>query len=221
MRIDPRATLYGFPSIEVRDFVKRYSYSRWTLDDIEDWFDIDESNSQQLVEALESAGYIEQDPRDCDWWIVTEDGLRLAAARATKPINRSTADRHFAAFLERVEQANSDMPFAYRVRRALVFGSYLDPSIQKLSDLDLAVELIRRHSDSEKQGELNDDRVRVAIDEGRSFHSTLEQIAWPQIEVMKFLKARSNTISLHPVSEVLEKGWPHQIIFDSDEMSPI
>lgn len=53
--------------------------------------------------------------------------------------------RHLAGFLERVEAVNGDDDLLYSVDRVTLFGSMLDASAAKVSDVDLCVDLCPRY----------------------------------------------------------------------------
>jgi hypothetical protein len=79
------------------------------------------------------------------------------------------------------------------VTRVEVFGSYLDPAVDRLGDLDLAFSVARRGSGGERYVE---QVLAYARDSGRSFRAYHEQLLWPQRELILTLRNRSSAISL-------------------------
>ncbi len=71
----------------------------------------------------------------------TQTGQTLSSATAAKRVTRATAEKALQQFLRRVEQINTDPYFLAKVTRMVLFGSMLKPETDRLSDVDLAVEL--------------------------------------------------------------------------------
>ena len=57
-------------------------------------------------------------------------------------MTRATAKKALHEFLERVERVNRDPRFLGRVNRVVLFGSMLREEVTRLSDVDLAVEVL-------------------------------------------------------------------------------
>jgi hypothetical protein len=160
------------------------------------------------VRARQGAGVTE------DEWHLTDDGIRLRAASAAKPLRRETADRLMSELLERIATLNSDERFLARVKKAVAFGSYIG-NADRIGDLDVAVELVWREPDSKKHTEANNRRVADEFAKGRHFANILEQMFWWQQEAMLFLRNRKRGLSLHdygPIREIVEES-PHQTVF--------
>src|SRR5664280_415696 len=56
--------------------------------------------------------------------------------------SRATAQRALDGFLARVEEINANPMAGWGVRKVVLFGSFLDPSIERVGDVDLAVEMV-------------------------------------------------------------------------------
>jgi hypothetical protein len=115
---------------------------------------------------------------------------------------RTTADRLLSGLLQRIEQLNSDNRFLARVRKAVIFGSYLGGN-DRISDLDVAVEISPREPNFEKHMEANNQRVAEQFANGRSFANILEQPCWWQKEAMLFLRNRKRGLSLQDYSSII------------------
>jgi predicted nucleotidyltransferase len=100
--------------------------------------------------------------------------MTLSSATAAKPVTRATAERALAQFLERVTLVNQDPYFLARVTRVVLFGSMLKPEVERLSDVDLAVELTRKEPDYEQALEQNRQRAEELASIGRCFRNFLE-----------------------------------------------
>jgi hypothetical protein len=76
---------------------------------------------------------------------VTTRGSAVAMASFGRPITRATADRLLAGLLERARAYNGDASKPLFIRRLRVFGSYLDPGVDRLGDFDIEVRLRAPH----------------------------------------------------------------------------
>ena len=68
--------------------------------------------------------------------------------------------------MERVARVNDDPYFLARVKRVALFGSMLRP--KRLSDVDLAVQLVAKETDCDRLREVNAERVEQLAILGRS-----------------------------------------------------
>jgi predicted nucleotidyltransferase len=62
-------------------------------------------------------------------------------ASFAKPISRATAERLLVGLLDRAAAWNAKPDKLVSIDEVLVFGSYLDPTIDRLGDVDIAVTL--------------------------------------------------------------------------------
>ena len=100
---------------------------------------------QQLLEAgyLEHrAGHLPNDPDE--WTTTTLRGSALAMASFAKPITRARADALLPGVLERAAAYDADDNKPFEIARLRLFGSYLDTTVDRLGDIDLALETIDR-----------------------------------------------------------------------------
>jgi hypothetical protein len=81
-------------------------------------------------------------------------GMTFTAATAAKRLTRATAERALAAFMERVASVNSDPYFLGQVPRVALFGSMLNPDTDRPSDIDLAVEIVPKIADRDREEQL-------------------------------------------------------------------
>jgi predicted nucleotidyltransferase len=164
--------------------------------------------AEDQLRAFEEAGYLRQIDKTTAVgdmrWITTMRGNALAQASFGKPINRATAERHLAQVVERAATYNANANYLLSVKEILVFGSYLDPDMDRLGDLDLSVTAVRRETD----GERHVDRVlEYARASDRRFGAFIEQLFWPSRELIMILKNRSPAISItnEDVSQLTER----------------
>jgi len=176
-------------------------------------------SARAVIDALEQEGYVERASirSGYEGWTVTVKGSTLAQATAAKPVRRETAEARLEEFLDRVRQANGNPSFAYKVKEVVLFGSMLS-SADRVNDVDVAVRLVPREKDPAEWRAHRDARTREALESGRRFPNTTEQVLWPQVEVMRFLKARSRTLSVHTTDDgILKIVEKKRVIFRAKE----
>jgi predicted nucleotidyltransferase len=197
--------LAGKPLIEIRDFLKRNRFCNWSVADVVRSLNTNYKKARAIITALETQGYIERIVIGKDTcWQNTLKGNSLALATSAKPILRSTADKKIKEFIERVAMVNKEKYFLYKVSKVVLFGSYLGNK-ERINDIDISITLVPKDENAERQRALNLERTNEAIAEGRRFNNIVEQLYWPQYEVVKFLKARSKSISLHQDEDLLKR----------------
>ncbi len=215
MRIDARGRIAGLASIAVRAFLRSAGDADWDVDYAASRFRVTRRRAQRVIQRLVALGYVQETSVKGDRSFKrTLAGSALAQASAAPPLRRATADRKLSEFLARVRQINGDDYYLYRVKRAVVFGSYLTDA-ERINDIDVAIELAPRWRDPEKHETLSESRVERAKIEGRRFGNIVHEVTWPQTEIWLALKARSRAISLHPTDDAILQRADTKIIFNS------
>ncbi len=207
MRIDPKEKIVDVPIIKVRKLLKAVdNESDWGKKLVISLLELSPQKANKLLQELELRGYIERSRviKQEQLWRKTLKGSTLGLASAAKPVSRKTADRVFSEFMDRVKQVNSDPRFLMKVKKVVVFGSYLGDS-PKLNDIDIAVELDWKEDHprfvGKKRPQAVLDYAHEAQTKGRRFNTFIDIISWPEDEVKLYLKSRSRTLSLHPISD--------------------
>lgn len=174
-------------------------------------------SERALVKDLRSKGLIEPAGRGA--WKITQAGQKLSSATAAKRVTGSTADKALQQFLSGVEQVNNDPYFLGRVTRVVLFGSMLKPEIERLSDVDLAVEVASKEMDFDLARVQNYGRVEKLAGEGQRFRNFVEQEGCRYWEVFGFLKGRSRVISLadYKAEKTLVLAVPHRFLIGQPE----
>jgi predicted nucleotidyltransferase len=72
-----------------------------------------------------------------------------------------------AEFLERVRRVNGDEYFLAKVTKVVLFGSFLRDGVDRLSDVDVAVQLEPKQRDVERAWVLNEERVAELTSKGQ------------------------------------------------------
>ena len=221
MRIKSDDIIAGQPALAIRKFLKGCQNHHGQIDTIVEGLKLDITTATQVFQDLLREGYIElSDPpdaphRNSERWHNTIKGNALANATARKPIKRSTADKLIQEFLQRIKEINGSNDYAYRIKRVLIFGSYLSNS-PTLGDIDLSIELEHRYNDPKQREEHRKQRVKAARQQGKEFYSYLEELVWPYKEVLQRLKNRSPSLSIHDAAEEnITDHIPTKILFDT------
>ena len=196
MRVAKSDMICGLAAPTARQLMRAY-YDDRPVEVACDVLGVNQNAARDQMRAFEAAGYVlrsglAQAAGD-DWWTTTVKGNALANASFGKPVSRSTATRLLGQVIDRARAYNTDPARLLTITEIVVFGSYLDPAVDPLGDLDLAVATTRRDTD----GQLYLAKVlEYAKASGRSFSSFHDRLFWPARELRIFLKNRSSAISI-------------------------
>lgn len=205
----------GIEVLRLRDALRASYPGPVTPDHVADRLEVTISAAAELCRCLAGEGYLERhgsDPIQASYEF-TAKGAALRNASAAKPVRRETADRHLAAFMDRVAAVNSDDSLSYVVARVVLFGSMLGDA-RTVSDVDLAVELRRRTVDGEAASRRDDERRELAATQGRTFKTFVDELVWPEREVMLLLKGRSPVISLTTTRDGILATTATRVLFE-------
>ena len=206
MYIDPKSKIAGRPTLQIRDLMRKIGGGNVSVELIAEYLDKSIQDTKKIITELLHENYIEINPNipgKRNWYRTTLEGNSLGLASAAKPLKRSTAERKLSEFMERVKRINSDDSYLYKVKKVVVFGSYLSDR-ERINDIDVAVELSQKY-DPDEQIRLNEERVRKAQENGKHFSTFIDQLFYSELEVMSFLKSKSRAISLHRTSDPILK----------------
>ncbi len=219
MRIDPKEKIAEISILEVRKLLKSVdNESEWGKNLVTSLLQISPAKAHKLLIEIEHKGYIERSAiiKKEQFWRKTLKGSAIGLASAAKPVTRKTADRVFSDFMERVKKVNSDTRFLMKVKKVVVFGSYLGDS-PTLNDIDIAIELIWKENHPRFVGK---DKAQAILEyadeaqtEGRRFATFIERITWPEDEVKLYLKSRSRTLSLHSISDKILDLVEYKVVY--------
>ena len=217
MRIEPNSLVGGFPALTIRKLVRRLNnLPCWNAETVRMILRTEGAAAEAIVRALLESGLAASQPEQgMDGYQTTPLAQAFGSATAAKPITRQTADRVLSQLVERINRVNRDECFLAKVTKVVVFGSYLRADVDRLSDLDVAVELQPKEADWDRLRELNQRRVEQLQMAGRRISSWIEAEYWWHLETFRFLKGRSRAISL--IDYKAEKEFvdkvPHVALF--------
>ena len=166
-----------------------------------------------LARRLVSEGYLESVRGPSRMvYRTTLKARALALATARRPIKRQTAEKLLGEFLDRVDRANSSPNYLYSVTRVVVFGSFLD-DCEVLGDIDLAIGLEPRAVDGEGMVEAILAYADEASRKGRKFAGFMERLNWPTEDILRALKGRSRSISIHLLTDGVLESAAQRVVF--------
>jgi hypothetical protein len=221
MRIRPDDLVAGFPAKQIRKLL-RQNYESLSVDDVTKVLGLSGKSAVRLLEVLEHKGFIEKNafaPDPAKNWKHTIKGGALCKALFSAPVYRENAEKALADFMDRVQAVNGDGRFLFRVRKVVLFGSFLTGSAT-LGDLDIAIELVPKEADSIKHSELIQARANEAALNGKSFRNFIERLDFAAQEVRSFLKSRSRIIQLTDCQDGVLKIAEHRVIYEGPRPTP-
>jgi predicted nucleotidyltransferase len=199
MRLNRGDRIAGVDGLRLRRYFQRFGSEQVTSATIAEEFSVTKQQAEKILAELLKLEMISRCEFQCDKKMVsyqtTIKGNALGMAKAGKPVTRASADEVLREFLDRVRAVNGRQELAYSVESAVVFGSYLSDA-KRLNDLDIAVEVKQKRPDDATYEILRKASLERAYASGRRFRNLVEEVGWPQLEVLYILKNRSRTISL-------------------------
>jgi hypothetical protein len=193
LRVQKTDIIGGLPASVARDLVRRFPHEghAWRAKDI-----LEKAGFEDVLGALRSLaadGYLREGRAFTGanpTYEMTMLGRALGMASFGKPITRKTADALVEGLLIRARSMNADPGELHSVERIRIFGSFLDPTLDRLGDVDVDVDVILARRASHD----------VLVDYGRkadkTFGSYLEMIFWSQREFKQKLRNRSTALNL-------------------------
>jgi predicted nucleotidyltransferase len=223
VRVSKSDMICGLAAPMARQLMRAY-YDNRPVEVACDILGVGQDAARDQMRAFEAAGYIElaelTHARGNDWWVTTVKGNALANASFGKPISRATATRLLGQVIERARAYNADPARLLTVTEIVVFGSYLDPAVDPLGDLDLAVSTVRRDTDGQRHV---DKVLEYARASGRSFSAFHDRLFWPSRELRMILKNRSPAISItdEDIRKLTERFEVVYVIADDPKAIPL
>lgn len=143
----------------------------------------------------------------------TENGRRFGIATADPLITREKANQLLKELIKRAIAINANKDYACYVERLSVFGSYLSDKTL-LGDLDVFFKISQK-GEGDEYREKRDQPITLAFKSGRVFPNYVEQIYWPEREVLLALKTRKKGLSLHDeISDDVYKKTQSKVVYE-------
>jgi predicted nucleotidyltransferase len=218
MRIEPKESIAGQSALLVRQTLRRLrDHLQWRVQDLESTASLKAGEARTFLKTLLAGGLVES--TGSGTWTITQAGQSSSSATAAKRVTRATAEKALQEFSRRVEWVNHEPYFLGKVTRVVLFGSMLKPEVERVSDVDLAVEIVEKKADSDLSRSKNYDRVEELAAAGHRFRNVVEMAGCWHLEVFRFLKGRSHVIAL--ADYAAEKSFvlavPHQFLLGKPE----
>lgn len=198
MRIQKGERTAGLDNAKLREYFRKYGYGHIDHTSLAKTFRLSRREGEQRIQELVKLELICRSDVQPDKAMLsyetTIQGNAFGMAKASKPVSRESTETVLREFLERVKAVNERDDLAHRIESVIVFGSYLS-GVSRLNDLDLSVKLVGKGMDDTSQQALREASFNRARASGRQFRNAVDQIFWPQTEVLLLLKNRSRTIS--------------------------
>ena len=218
MRLSRGDQVAGLPATDARELMRHF-------DDVQpesmigSWIDTGGRTGAEIARAFADDGYLKVYNVDRDgetWWESTIKGSALAQASFSPPITRVTAESLLAGVIDRARRFNADESHLIDITELVVFGSYLDPDVQRLGDLDLGVAFRSRIPGTTLPADQRKILLSYARVSGRPFSNLLDALSWPDTEALMILRNRSAAINL-TVEDVrtLTDRWEVVYSYDS------
>ncbi len=222
MRIRPDDVIAGFPAKQIRKLL-RQSMLSLSVDEATKVLGLNERSTLKLLNDLEKQGFIEKNafaPDPKKNWKNTVKGGALSKALFSAPVSRRAAEKKLSEFMDRVREVNEAGRFLYRVRKVVLFGSFLAES-STVGDLDIAIELVPKEPDSRRHSELILAHANAADLNGKRFQNFVHKLDFAAQEVRSYLKGRSRIIQLTDCGDGVLKIAKSRILYESPEKNPV
>lgn len=222
MQIRPDDLVVGFPAKQVRKLL-RQSDLFLSVDDVTKVLGLSAKSASRLLKTLEQQGFIKKNtsaPDPKKNWKHTIKGGALSNALFSAPVSRRNAERALCEFMVRVGEVNEAGRFLFRVRKVVLFGSFLAES-STIGDLDIAIDLVPKEPDSRKHSELLLAHADAAALCGKRFGNFVQRLDFAAQEVRSYLKARSRIIQLTDCKDGVLRIAKSRIIYESPEQNPV
>ena len=217
MRLNRGDRIAGVDSLQLRKYFRRFGREYVNYATVMKEFSVTRREAENILEKLLKLEMIclceLQGKREMVFYQTTMKGNALGMAKVGRPITRASAGRVLRELLGRVLAVNDGSELAYSVESVIVFGSYLSKA-ELINDLDIAVELKAKRDDDASFESFRNASMERAHASGRRFRNVVEEVCWPQIEVLSILKNRSRTISFCEWKSLLEmEGFRYCVVF--------
>jgi hypothetical protein len=122
MRISLDQKIAGYPAIRIRELMRQTAGGPIMFRHVRRILQCSHIAAARVMKHLEKDGLITSVEGSIE---PSTKGNALAMATAAPPLRRATATRLLADLVKRTRDLNADDTWAYRVRRIVVFGSYV------------------------------------------------------------------------------------------------
>jgi len=112
--------------------------------------------------------------------------------KGTKSFSRQTAKLALENVIQRINEVNQKEEFIYKVTKAVLFGSYINSSKEKIGDLDIAL-YVKLKDDTMPEIDQNVARARTSS----GYVPFILRFIYGKEEVFKYIKNKKRILQLH------------------------
>lgn len=112
--------------------------------------------------------------------------------KGTKKFSRKTAKLALENVIKRIKEVNKKEEFIYKITKAVLFGSYINSSKERIGDLDIAI-YVELKDKSISEIEQNFTRSKTSS----SYVPFILRFIYGKEEVFKYIKDKKRVLQLH------------------------
>lgn len=221
MRIDWKQQIEGYPLLQIRNALRKLHFTNTPFNSTffaEHLTGGNRVKAELVLDGLIRSKLAIHDQEYSGSYKLTDSGISLRAANATKRFKRERADRAVSKLLEIARTINADPIFLHDVEAIAIFGSYLTDQ-PDLGDVDAAYKLKGRWlMDPELPGRETTDlatrkeRFERVYPPPDSFYDKWFWRLWPETYTKRLLRTDPG-IKLIELCELELIGCPYRQIF--------
>lgn len=119
--------------------------------------------------------------------------LPLERVKRKKLFKRETASKVLENVIKKISEANEKEDFIYYIKKAILFGSYINSNNEEIGDLDIAIylELKDKSIPEDKQ---NYNRCKKIE---KKYQPFIIQLVYGKEEIFRFIKDNKKIVELH------------------------
>lgn len=215
MNITPRSMRYGQPASLIRDFLRREELHTFDANYISTMLQITAQEGFAVFMGLLADGYIcpALAKGDTPMYGLTTQGLYFASAQFAPPISRARGEQLLHGVMARAKEIEAAGDMAFRLVQLVAFGSIL-LSTPVVSEVSIAIR-VRQRFDSPDFERICQARMDLADARGVRFKNRAEYLAWPHLEVGRYLRGGEKYIHIHGMVELKMLGLPYRTIYST------
>jgi len=224
MRIAKGEKINNIPLIKIRDYCIKIRNVGIYKEQLGIHFNLGVKTTNNLITELLKRNFIEKTPEGAKTFFglhddesdyrLTDLGYTFCNAKASTPINKEKADKIIKEILQRVEEINTNGNYLLKVKKLLIFGSYLNPQSKDYGDIDFAFELERKIDNYDEYEKTRKKYICELMKNNKKFPTFDSELNYPRKAVLLKLKNKCQYISLHEIEaekEILKTAKTKQI----------
>jgi len=203
---------YGQPASLIRDFLRREELRTFDASYISTMLQITAQEGFAVFMGLLADGYIGPAlaKGETPMYGLTTQGLYYASAQFAPPISWARGEQLLHGVKARAMEIEAAGDMAFTLVQLVAFGSIL-LGAPLVSEVSIAIR-IRPRLDSPDFERTCQSRMDLADSRGMRFKNRAEYLAWPHLEVGRYLRGGEKYIHVHGMIELEMLGLPCRTI---------